>query len=362
MIMYVCLALLAVLVALALIMGIQLIRTLKRYRITKHYTAALGAPSVSVCIPARNEKHALADCLERVLASTYPKLEVIVYDDESQDETPTIIKSFAHEGVRFVSGGVLPEGWLGRNYALHTLAGEASGTFIVFMDVDTIVQPATIGGLVGFAMTESVDMVSVLPRREDSGRASVLFGTLRYFWQLVGLPFNRAAASSSAWLIKRDILLERGGLEDIKGSFEPESVIARSLGSSYRYIVGTLEFGVGFEKKWRSQIDTGRRLLFPLFGMKGFLFLAFLNAPTGIFVVSLLCGWNVVTVAAMAVLLMFIGIYAVYLKVAWARNWFLGALMWPYVVLQEFIVMIMSAWGYARGSVAWKHRAVFKED
>ncbi|MEK7621000.1 MAG: hypothetical protein AAB395_01455, partial [Patescibacteria group bacterium] len=32
-------------------------------------------PSVSLCIPARNETHALADCLTSAISSDYPKLE-----------------------------------------------------------------------------------------------------------------------------------------------------------------------------------------------------------------------------------------------------------------------------------------------
>jgi cellulose synthase/poly-beta-1,6-N-acetylglucosamine synthase-like glycosyltransferase len=75
-------------------------------------------PSVSVCIPARNEMHVMTECLESVLASTYPKLEVIVLDDRSEDTTSTLVKAFARDGVRFVEGKKLPPGWLGKNYAL----------------------------------------------------------------------------------------------------------------------------------------------------------------------------------------------------------------------------------------------------
>ena len=67
-------------------------------------------PTVSVCIPARNEMHALEQCLEYILASDYGKLEVLVLDDSSSDQTPHIIRSFAHAGVRFIPGSPLPKG------------------------------------------------------------------------------------------------------------------------------------------------------------------------------------------------------------------------------------------------------------
>ena len=88
-------------------------------------------PSVSVCIAARNETHAMTQCLERVIATDYPKLEIIVLDDGSRDDTSILIKSFAHAGVRFVEGKTLQDGWLGKNYAQYTLAKEASGKIVV---------------------------------------------------------------------------------------------------------------------------------------------------------------------------------------------------------------------------------------
>ena len=66
-------------------------------------------PTVSVCISARNETHAMTQCLERIVASDYPKLEVIVLDDGSRDNTSLLIKSFAHAGVRFIEGSSLPD-------------------------------------------------------------------------------------------------------------------------------------------------------------------------------------------------------------------------------------------------------------
>lgn len=41
-------------------------------------------PTVTIAIPARNETEALAECLEQWIASTYPKLEILVLDDCSR--------------------------------------------------------------------------------------------------------------------------------------------------------------------------------------------------------------------------------------------------------------------------------------
>src|SRR4029077_9013676 len=56
-------------------------------------------PTVTVAIPARNEDAQLDQCLQSLLAGDYPKLEIIVLDDCSQDRTSEIIRRFAHDGV-----------------------------------------------------------------------------------------------------------------------------------------------------------------------------------------------------------------------------------------------------------------------
>ena len=170
---------------------IMAVRLRAIFRATKppKYTTPLGdetdLPSVTVCIPARNEQHALTDCLERVLASTYQKLEIIVLDDVSGDDTSALIKSFASSGVRFIQGDPLPQEWLGKNHALEELLREANGTYILFMDVDTRVEPQAIERIIRYAVSHTIDMVSVLPFRNDGWRGSVLASPLRFFWSLL---------------------------------------------------------------------------------------------------------------------------------------------------------------------------------
>src|SRR6185369_13096540 len=83
---------------------LQLAWTSRHYRLRKLAKPRNLAqlPTVSVCIPARNEDRVLTDCLAAVLASDYPKLEVIVLDDCSQDKTAQVVRQFAHGGVQFI--------------------------------------------------------------------------------------------------------------------------------------------------------------------------------------------------------------------------------------------------------------------
>lgn len=347
-------------------MTIRLRRALRRFRIKKYYTAAIEAPSVSVCIPARNETHAMTQCLERVLASDYQKLEVVVYDDSSTDDTSVLIRSFAHAGVRFVPGAPLPDGWLGKNHALDILAKEASGTYVIFMDVDTYIKPTTISQLVGYMMTENLVMSSVIPGRNDAWRVSVLFGHLRYFWELILSRKSAPATSSSLWMIKRRKLIDvLGGFEPHKSEVEPEEHLASILGTdTYHCLINNESLGVTYEKKWSSQAKTSRRLLFPMVGatwygaLIGFVVLLLLNIPFVVVIGSLFTGWMVTQTAAFWMMTLFMGLYAMYTSVLWQRGWWLGGLLWPVVILQELALFTWSVWSYARHSVTWKGRPV----
>jgi len=49
---------------------------------------------VSICIPTFNGKKNIAEPMQSALAQTYPKLEIIVSDDASTDNTLTIVERY----------------------------------------------------------------------------------------------------------------------------------------------------------------------------------------------------------------------------------------------------------------------------
>ncbi len=336
------------------------------------YDSELGnevdMPSVTVCIPARNEMHALAECLEKVIASDYQRLEIIVLDDVSGDDTSSLIKSFAHDGVRFVQGEALPEGWLGKNHALQGLLNEASGSYLLFMDVDTRIAPNAVSNMVRYALSQRASMVSVLPRREDGWRASVIFSPLRYFWEVIFHHRFSPATATSAWFINRKVLQEQfNGFNDLKDVVQPESKLSSSLAKTneYRFLIGTTEFGVAYEKKWRSQLVTSTRLLFPLFkndtslAVVAVFDLAVFLVPTIIVISTFMTMGGWINIAGVAVAVVLSSIYGWYAHRVWNKGAILGAVLWPILILQEIILIIVSIIQYRRHAVEWKGRPVY---
>lgn len=358
--------LLCISACLAALHGIRLYRSIKHSRLQAGLPAAAEQPSVSVCIPARNETHAMAQCLERVLASDYKKLEILVFDDNSADDTSTIIRSFAQAGVRFVAGTELPEGWLGKNHALDVLSREASGTYVLFMDVDTSITPSTIRRLVDTIMHDDKTMVSVIPERADGWRTSVLFGHLRYFWELSVNVATHPATASALWMINRKVLLEdMGGLAAFRSTAAPEAAIAAQLGSRrYEFLISGPGVEVLYEKKWSSQVETSKRLLYPRasgtkFGaLVALSSLLLLNLPLFSLLSGFIVGWSLLQLIAGMSLFVGVMVYGMYTYSMWRHAWWMGALVWPIVVLQELVLFINSLQGYYRRTITWKGRPV----
>lgn len=327
-------------------------------------------PSVTVCVPARNEAHALSDCLETVLSSDYPKLEIIVLDDSSVDGTSNLIKSFAHSGVRFVAGSSLPSGWIGKNYALEGLLKEASGSVILYLDVDTRLRTHTISQLVSYMMQEKATMVSVAPRREDGWRFSVLFSPLRYFWELMFHYRGAPAVSGNAWLIKRRALKEYGGFSFLKDAVAPEAHLASYFAHrhGYRFLVGSRELGVSYEKKWSSQLATSVRLLYPTLGgqwamtVVAALGLLLLLAPFGVIATVNIFSYSLgIIIAAVLLVVVMMALYTLYARMVWRSGWWLAPVLVSLILIQECILVIASFIQYHRGRVTWKGRPLRSE-
>ena len=99
---------------------------------------------VSVLIPAFNEARVIEESVKRVLASECVRIEVIVIDDGSKDETSAIVAR-AFEGDERVQLLTLENG--GKARALNKGLEIAKGDVIVALDADTQFEPMTIARL-----------------------------------------------------------------------------------------------------------------------------------------------------------------------------------------------------------------------
>ncbi len=268
--------LLAVVAATQLIVALGLLRTtLQTWQHTepaKESVATLSdkeLPSLSVLIPARNETDALEACLQSLIASDYPKLEIIALDDCSSDKrTPEIIRRFAHDGVRFIQGEVPDERWLAKNFAYQQLADNASGDLLMFCGVDVLVEPQTLRRMVELMIAHNREMISVLPQRlpEEKRRFSML-QPMRYYWE-VCFPrrlFKRPPVLSTCWIIRHDALDHHGGFAAASQTITPEAYLAKKavVADAYTFVRSTVELPLYSTKSIDAQYDTMIRVRYP---------------------------------------------------------------------------------------------------
>lgn len=231
-------------------------------------------PSLTIAIPARNEDEQLEACLESILASDYPKLEIIALDDCSGDRTSDIIRQYAHDGVRFIRGSEPAEGWLAKNQAYDRLYKEASGALILFCGVDVRLQPSSARQLVTALIQRDKSMLSVLPLNplEDMhlGHQAHLpvIQLMRYYWEMAPPRrlFNRPPVLSTVWLVSRQILEKSGGFASVKRSITPEAHFAKyatTVDDGYSFIRSDKTLGVSSHKPAADQISTSFQTRYP---------------------------------------------------------------------------------------------------
>lgn len=105
--------------------------------------------TVTLIIAARNEADNIKDCLEAVLAQTYPTtlLEVLVVNDHSEDETAGIVNSFQEKHLHLLH---LPEAKTGKKQAIQMAIEQSKGHLIVTTDADCVMKKDWLKYLVSY--------------------------------------------------------------------------------------------------------------------------------------------------------------------------------------------------------------------
>lgn len=201
----------------------------------KHSITSLP-PQISIIIPARNEGRNIRECLQALLAQTYPNFEIIVVDDRSTDDTPQILAelSVLDSRLHVIHGAELPSGWAGKPHALVQGAALAQGEWLCFMDADTFASPELLWSTYGLATLYHADMFSILTDQ-----------ILGSFWEravlplvFLGLAFGfpaeevndpakpNAISNGQFILIKRTIYESIGGHTAVKDRIDEDKAMA----------------------------------------------------------------------------------------------------------------------------------------
>lgn len=122
---------------------------------------------VSVLVPARNEEKNIANLLNDILKQDYKNIEVIVFNDQSTDRTEEVVLEFLKidNRIKLINSGGLPEGWLGKNYACHSLSKRAKGGYFLFLDADVRISEKIIINTIAFSEKYKLGLLSIFPKQ-----------------------------------------------------------------------------------------------------------------------------------------------------------------------------------------------------
>jgi glycosyltransferase involved in cell wall biosynthesis len=213
-------------------------------------------PELSIVIPARNEEGCLGRCLRSLTADPFWRdpdqawrLEIIVVNDESTDNTRRIAESF--DRVHVLDAGPLPPGWCGKQHACQVGADAALGDWLLFTDADTLHRSGGVWVAVSEARKLDADLLSYSPQQEVHGFAEravmpLIFADLAASFKprQISDPASPAAAANGQFLLVRRAVYDRiGGHAAVAGDLLEDVAIARRV----KQAGGKLQFRFGGE-------------------------------------------------------------------------------------------------------------------
>src|SRR5262249_47290099 len=116
-------------------------------------------PSVRVVVPARNEAATLPRTIPSLAGQDYPgEWRVVVVDDRSEDGTAESARSTGGTRTTVLPGAALPEGWVGKVWAMQQGVEGATEDYILLTDADILHAPGSLRHLVRQSVQEHLSL------------------------------------------------------------------------------------------------------------------------------------------------------------------------------------------------------------
>ena len=323
---------------------------------------------VSVLVPARNEEDNLRALLPTLLSQQGVDLEVVVVDDASEDGTWDVLQAHAEARLVAVRGSGPPEGWVGKVHALYQATRRATGDVFVFLDADAQLRdPEALARLVGRWTDNGGDGTALtgLPRYLDRG-APALLTSLVPFAVLAALPIplvhrvqspGLSALNGQIWVLGAADYRRLKPHEENRGEVLEDVMIGRFLkreGVRLHFEGLGGEVAVRMYRTFTEAWQGFRKNAYLLAGGGPVAFALFFALYTLSWVVP-----SVLWLGGTGGLVALETLMLIKLIVDRAGRFPLWvSLLAPVTLALGALLQLDSAWAHARGTVAWKGRAV----
>lgn len=183
-------------------------------------------PSVAIIFAAKDEQREIEEAVRSMLKVDYPNLKYTAVNDRSTDQTGDILNRLAEEDERLnvVHVEELPDGWLGKNNALHQAAVATDTDYLLFTDADVSFDAECVKRAIGYTESHGVDHLTMFPKVPMPGlmlNAFVVFffKTFVLYYQAwrVSNPNSKAFLGIGAFnLVRNNAFREVGGFLRIR--------------------------------------------------------------------------------------------------------------------------------------------------
>ncbi len=197
--------------------------------------------SISVVVPLRNEAKNVAELVASLHnQKSLTRVEYLLLDDNSEDETLTLLQQHTTwlSNFHILSGSMLPQGWIGKTWALQQLFERSSGEIIISIDADVRLVPDAISRAVTLLKDTQLDFLSPYPKQLAYIWPEKLIQPLLQ-WSWMSTVILRIAEKSSLtsmvvangqfFVVRRAALAQVGGYESVRNKVLDDVVLARSL-------------------------------------------------------------------------------------------------------------------------------------
>jgi GT2 family glycosyltransferase len=203
--------------------------------LTEIATKSEEKPLVSVIMPVHNRVDTVQIAINSVLNQNYPKIELIIVDDGSNDGTYELLETINDERIILIRNNECSGVSNARNHGLSV----ANGKYIGYLDSDNIWDERYVGAMVGaFIKLKDADAIysgQLLFKGEDDVPFAARFGSYNK-----SLLFNRNYIDMNAFCHTKEIVNLLGNFDESLTRLVDYDLIMRIAESARMYSVPVL--------------------------------------------------------------------------------------------------------------------------
>jgi cellulose synthase/poly-beta-1,6-N-acetylglucosamine synthase-like glycosyltransferase len=197
--------------------------------------------SISVVVPLRNEANNVGELVASLRdQENLTQIEFLLLDDNSEDDTLALLQQHVSGLSNFhvLNGTTLPQGWIGKTWALQQLLERSTGEIIISIDADVRLTSDAISKAVTLLKNAQLDFLSPYPKQLANSWSERLIQPLLQ-WSWMSTVILRVAEKSSLsstvvangqfFVVRKAALDQVRGYDSVRNRVIDDVELARSI-------------------------------------------------------------------------------------------------------------------------------------